>query len=429
MAGGKLIPPTTDNYLLLQTRRGGRAGQRLTVKRATLEQHGNHILRTDRLDRALDLVDVLTEIPVEVAVVVAEVSPLQFTHRELRGKAEGSLTDIVFGDETLERLASDDEAHLVRSGHPSRIAALSKPVRDGGADDGVDKDEVAGAIEASSAEGLLVDTEGETTIALELITADALLAQLEAASGEIQEVFLDIGIVADVFDGIGSKKNLEELAILGGERLRKHLLAKEGSNAIEGLEVEGAVRKNLRELRVDLLHIAREVLGERTGGIDNILNARLDQELIANISVDDLEDGLLKRNLRLEIGTLEGGTSLLDADARASTTKGLKAELILGRANLVSRSTNTAEGEVGDEVRSGERSSRNGHFLDNATDGVGNAGERAAINRVDVGGLTGQNFSDLTDDAVDILAGEVLDRGQRDAVIGICHFVVLVDLK
>ena len=370
---------------LLQTSRAGGAGERLTVKRATLEQHGNHVLRADRLDRTLDLVDVLTEVTVEVTVVVAEVSPLQLTHRKLRGEAEGSLTDIVLGDETLERLTSDNESDLVRSGHPSRIAALSKSVRDGGADDGVDKDEVAGAIEASSAEGLLVDTEGEPTITLELIAADALLAQLEAASGEIQEVFLDIGIVTDVFDGIGSKKDLEELAILGGERLRKHLLAQEGSNAIEGLEVERAVRENLCELGVDLLHIAREVLGERTGGIDNILNARLDQELITDISVDDLEDGLLKRNLRLEIGTLEGGTSLLDADARASTTKGLERELVLGRTNLISRSTNAAKRQVGDKVRSSERSSGNGHFLNNATDGVGNARKRAAVDGIDVG--------------------------------------------
>jgi len=372
---------------------------------------------------------VLTEVTIEVTIVVAEVSPLQFAHRKLRGKAESSLTDIVLGDETLERLTSDNEAHLVRSGNPSRIAALSKSVRDGGADDGVDKDEVARAIKASSAEGLLVDTEGETTIALELITADALLAQLEAASGEIQEVFLDIGIVTDVLDGICAQEDLEELAILGGERLRKHLLAKEGSNAIEGLEVQRAVRKNLRELGVDLLHIAREVLGERTGGIDNILNARLDQELITDISVDDLEDGLLKGDLRLKVGTLEGGTGLLNADARASTTEGLERELVLGRTNLISRSTNAAKRQVGDEVRSGERSSGNGHFLDNATNGVGNARKRAAVDGIDVGGLTGQNFSDLANDPVGVSAGKVLHNRQGDTIISVCHSILWFDLE
>ena len=430
MAGASINlhqPPITTYWL--QTSRGGRARQGLTIKRATLEQHGNHILRTDRLDRTLDLVDVLTEISVEIAIVVAEVSPLKLTHRELRGEAEGSLTDIVFGDETLERLASDDEAQLVRSGHPSRIAALSKPVRDGGADDGVDKDEVAGAIETSSAEGLLVDTEGKATIALELVTADALLTELEATCGEIEEVFLDIGIVTDVFDGIRAEHDLEELAILGGERLRKHLLAKEGSDAIEGLEVERAVRQNLRELGVDLLHIAREVLGERTGGVDNILHTRLDQELITDISVDDLEDGLLKGDLGLEVGTLEGGTSLLDADARASPTKGLQAELVFGRANLIGGSTNAAKRQVRDEGRRCERSRRNSHFLNNRANGVGNAGERAAVDGVDVGGLTGQDLCDLTDDAIDILAREILNRRERNAVVGIWHLFSLVDLK
>ncbi len=358
----------------------------------------------------------LTEIAIQVAIVVAEVSPLQFTHRELRGKAEGSLTDIVFGDETLERVASDNESNLVRSGHPSRIAALSKSVRDGGADDGVDKDEVAGAIETSSTEGLLVDTEGETAIPLELIPADALLTELEATCGEIEEVFLNVCIVADVFDSICAEHDLEELAILAGERLCKHLLAKEGSNAIEGLEVEGAIRQNLRELGVDLLHISREVLGERAGGVNNILDTRLDQELITNISVDDLEDGLLKRHLRLEIRTLECGTSLLNADARASTTEGLKAELVFGRSNLIGSGSNAAKRQVRDEGRSRERSGRNGHFLNNRANGVGNAGERAAVDGVDVGGFTGQHLRDLTNDAVDILGGEVLDRRQGDTI-------------
>jgi len=366
---------------------------------------------------------VLSEVTIEVTIVVAEVSPLQFTHRELRGKAEGSLADIVLRNQTLEGITSDDEANLVRSGHPSRIAALSKPVRDGGADNGVDKDEVAGAIEASSTKGLLVDTEGKAAITLELITTDALLAELEAASGQIQEVFLNVSIITDVFDSVRSEQDLEELAILGGERLCKHLLAKEGSNAIEGLEVERAVRKNLRKLSVDLLHIASDVLSERTSSIDNILNARLDQELITDISVDDLEDGLLKGDLCLKVGTLEGGASLLDADARASTTKGLERELVLGRTNLVSRCTNAAKRKVGDEVRSGERSGWDGHFLNHATNGVGNARKRAAVNGVDVGGLASKHLGDLANDPRDITRCKVLDGAKWDTIIGISHII------
>ena len=337
----------------LQTRRGGRAGQGVAVEGATLEQNRNHILRTNRLNRTLDLVDVLTVISVEVAVVVAEVSPLQFSHSKLGSEAECSLSNVVLRDETLERIASDDEAHLVRSVDPSRVAALSKAVRDGSADDGVDKDQVAVDIEPSSAKGLLVDTEGEATITLELVPGDAVLTELEATSGEIEEVFLNVSIVADVFNGICTEHDLEELAILAGERLCKHLLAKEGSNAIEGLEVEGGIRENGCELRVDLLHVPGQVLREGTGRIDHILHTRLNKELVADVSVDDLEDRLLKGNLSLEVRSLEGCTSLLDADARASTTKGLKVELILRRSDLIRGGTNSAEGEVIHERGSG----------------------------------------------------------------------------
>ena len=352
----------------------------------------------------------LTEVSVEVTVVVAEVSPLQFAHRELRGKAEGSLSDIVLWNETLERIASDDETDLVRSVDPSRVAALSKAYIDGGAGDGVDKDEVAVSIEASGAQGLLVDTEGKAAIPLELITADGLLAQLEAASGEIQQVFLNVRIVTDVFDGIRAEKDLEKLAILGGERLRKHLFAQERAKAIEGLEVERAIRQNLRKLRVDLLHVTSQVLVEAAGRVDHILHAGLNQELITNISVDDLEDGFLKGDLSLEVRTLECGTSLLNADARASTTKGLEGERVFGRANLIGSSTNAAKRQVRDEGRSRERSCRNSHFLNNRANSVGNAGERAAVDGVDVGGFTSQNFSNLPNDTIGILGGKVLDH-------------------
>lgn len=414
------LPPVLS--YLLQTSRASRAGERVAVERAALVQHGNHILRTDRLDRTLDLVDVLTEVAIQVAVVVAEVSPLQFTHRELRGEAECSFTDILLGNETLEALASDDEADLVGSLDPSRVAALGKPVRDSGADDGVDQNEIAILVEASSAEGLLVDTERKATIALELITSDAVLAQLEAASGEIEEILFHIGIVADVLDGIGSKHDLEELAVLGRERLGKHFLAEESTDTIQRLEVQRPVRKNLCELRVDLLHVASQVLTEALGAVHDILNARLDQELITDISVDDLEDGLLKGDLRLQIRTLEGGTSLLDADARASPTEGLQLELILGRADLIGSSTNTAEGGVIHEGRSGEGSSGNRHFLDNGADDIRDIGESPAVDGVDIGRLTSQHLRDLPNDAVDILGGEVLDCSQGDTFR---HFVWL----
>jgi len=216
---------------------------------------------------------------------------------------------------------------------------------------------------------------------------------------------------------------LEELAILGGERLCKHLLAKEGSNAIEGLEVEGAVRKNLCELRVDLLHVTSQVLTKGAGAVDNILDARLDQELITDISVDKLEDGLLKGDLRLEVGTLEGRASLLYADARASTAQGLELELILGRSDEVRGGTDAAKGGVIDEGRGGEGSGGNCHFLDNATNDIRHIRKGAAVDCVDIGRLTSQYLCDLTNDAIYIFGSKVLDCSQGDTFLR--HFVLV----
>lgn len=262
---------------------------------------------------------------------------------------------------------------------------MCKAVRDGRANDWVDKDQVAVGIETSSAEGLLVDTECKATIALELIAGDAVLAELEATSGEIQKILFNVRIVADVFDCVCTEHDLEEVAFLRSKRLCKHFFTEEGSDAVQGLEVQRAVRKNLSELGVDLLHITCEVLVERAGGVDNILNARLDQVLITNISVDDLEDGLLKRDLGLEIRTLECCTSLLDANARASTTKGLKCKLILSATDNVRGCANSAKGGVVNKRRGCKRGCRDSHFLDNATHRVRDIRERAAIDGVDVG--------------------------------------------
>lgn len=136
------------NYLL-ETSGGRAARKRLTIEWATLEQDCTDVLRADRLDRTLDLVDMLTEITIQVAIVVAEVRPLQFTHAELRGETEGAFTDVLLGNETLERLASDDETDFVRSRYPRRVAALSETVRDGLSDDWVDEDEVSAPIKTS----------------------------------------------------------------------------------------------------------------------------------------------------------------------------------------------------------------------------------------------------------------------------------------
>jgi len=411
-------PPITS--YLLQASRTGRARKRRTIKWATLVKHRDYVLRTQRLDSALDLVDVLTEISVEIAIVVAEVSPLQFAHSKLWSEAERTLTDVLLWNETLESLASDHETNLVVSSNPCWVTALSKAVRDGGANDRVDQDKVAVAVKTRGAQRLLVDTKSETAIPLELVATDAVLTQLERTSGQIEEILFDICVVADVFDGVSTEHDLEELTLFGGKRLRKHLFTKEGSDAIERLEVQSRVRKNLGELGVDLLHITSEVGGEGLGRVDHILHTRLNEILIADVSVDDLKDALLKADLSLKIAALESSASLLDADTRASTAKGLQAELVFGRTHLIRSSTDAAKRSVIHERRGSERSGRHCHFLDNTTNDIRDVGDSSAVDGVDIGGLTSKNLCNLSDDARDILGGKVLDGSKRDTIAKVC---------
>ena len=265
---------------------------------------------------------------------------------------------------------------------------------------------------------------------------------------------------------------MEELSILRGEGLGKHLLAEERTDAVEGFEVHRAVGDDRREGSVDLLHVAGQVGGECLRRGADILHARLDEELIADVSVDELEDGLLKRNLSLQVGALEGSPGSLHVNAGTRATEGLELVHILGRSNDVAVASDAAgkitergaagvrtnsgnRGALGDaavtdgirsnrisgrvrapvriaggltvetpegdvrivqERRSSQRGVRNSHFLDDRTNDVRRVGEGATVNGVDEGGLAGQNASDLTNDTVHVLGREILDLGQRDTI-------------
>ncbi len=253
----------------------------------------------------------LTIVTIEVAIVITEVSPLKLTHAELRSELEGSLTNILLRHETLEGITSDDEHNFVRSRYPSWVAALSEAIRNSGADDRIHENEVATAIEASRAKRLLVDTKGETTIAHELITSNRLFTELEATSGETDQVFFDISIVTEVLNLIRRSHDLEELTFAGGKGFSKHLFTEESSDTIEGLEVHRRIGKDGGELGVDLLHITSEVSRERLGAVHHILDARLDQVLIADVSIDELKDLLDygKFDWRDAVYTIVGGMS------------------------------------------------------------------------------------------------------------------------
>lgn len=359
----------------------------------------------------------LTKVTVQVAVVVAEVGPLQFAHRKLRSELEGSLTSVRLGDEALERFASDDEHDLVRSVHPSRVTALSEAVVHGLADDRVDQNEVTVAVESSRPERLLVDAEGEATVAHELVASDALLAETEGASGQTNQILFDIGVIAEVLDLIGARHDLEEFPVTGSERLSEHLFAHEATDLVERLEVHRGIREDGRELGVERLHVTREVLCERLSAVGDELDARLDQVLVPDVSVDDLKNGLLQRHLSLQIAALECCASLLDADTGTSTAKGLELEAVLGAADEVRVGANATQGGVIDENGGRERGRRNSHLLDNGANNVRDVRKRSTIDGVDVGRLPSEDSANLPNDAVCVLSGEVLDRRQGNAII------------
>jgi len=410
------------------------ARKRHTIKWAAFVEHRDHILRTDWLDSPLNLVDVLTVIPVEVTIVVAEVSPLQLSHGELRGKLEGSFANIALRGEALEGVTGDHKTNLVRRIHPSRVAALSEAVGNDTGDDWGYQDRQGGVVvvwvteETSCTQRLLIDSEREAAIALEGVATDCLFAQLEGAGRETNQVFLDISIVAQILDLVVAEEAFEELAIGSLKWFGKHLLAEERADLVERLEVQGAVREDRSKAGVDLLHVTGEVRVEALSRVHDIFDAGLDKVLIPNVSVDDLHDGLLKRDLSLKVRALESRASLLDADARACTTKGLKLEGVLSGADLIRIRSNTAEGSVIDEYWSSKAGLRNRHFLDNGTNHVRDVWKRAAADGVDVGAGASQNLGDLPNDAIHVLRREVLHLSDRNTIVGhsgcvflLCH--------
>lgn len=360
----------------------------------------------------------LTVVSVEVAVVVPEVGPLEFTHRKLRSELEGALTGVGLRNKALECITGDDEAHFVGSVHPSGIPALGKAVCDRRGNDRVDQHEVAGSIKPSGTQGLLVDPKRKPTVTLELVARDGFLTQLERSSGEVEQVFLHVSVVAKVFDRVGAQHHLEEFAFLGRKRLSEHLFTEECAELVECAEVQRTIWQCLSKLRVDVLHVAGEVAAERRGRVDDVFDSRLDQVLVPDVSVDDLQDCLLKRDLRLQVAALEGCASLLHANTRAGPAQCLQLELVLSGSNNVRSGTNAAERGVIDECGSSQRGGRHGHLFNNGADHIRHIRQSAAVDGVDVGRFAGQNASDLAYDTVYVFAGEILNSRQRDTIIG-----------
>ena len=363
----------------LEASGAGRAGKRQAVIRAALVHDSTDVLRTDRLNRTADLVDVLTKIAIQVTVVVAEVSPFQFAHRKLRGKAESAFTSVLLRNQALERFAANDEHDFVRSANPCGVTALCKAVGHCSADDRVHKHQISAAVKASSAEGLLVDAKSETAIAHELVARDALFTQAEGTRRQVIQVFFDIRIVTEVFDLVSRSQHLEKLAIACSKRLSKHLLAEERADLVQRFEVHRAIRQDGRKQGINLLHIASKVLREGLGAVDSELDAALLQILVANVGIDDLKDRLLKGDLSLQITAFKRCTGLLYADTGASTAQGLKLELVFSASDLVRGCSNTTQGSVVHKGWRSQRSCGNRHFFNNGAHNVRNIGKRTAI--------------------------------------------------
>ena len=355
------------------------------------------------------------EVAVGVTVVVDDVVPLEFTSSELRSELEATFASVAFRNETLERVGTDKEGHLEGGGDPSRIDAGSVTVGGSHAYEGLDEGGDA-SDDSRSAEGALIDTEGDATVSgggLPLVGSEALATELIATRGQRGEDFLHADLVAELLDDVGAANELvvhASGAVLEG--LAQQGLAQVAGDGMDGLEVEladGRLR-NVREGGVDGRLAASEALREAVdaGVTRDKLHAGTVVEVLTDVGVVDRTDELLEGVLGHRVGTLEGGETVLHANLRAESTLGAQRVAILGGGDVIGRVHGTAEVLGGGEGGSDERVSREGLLLDHRANGVrGPCGKGAASEEAHEGRVIGESLGDLANKTIRVFGGEI----------------------
>lgn len=410
----------------LQAGRARDASFEAGVELATLVGERHNSMRPDRLIGSADLVDVLPVIEEQVAVVVALSNPLKFAHSKLRRKLEGSFTAIALRGKSSKAVTSDQEPDLVFRGDPRGIAASAFAVLDGDADFRLDQvghganDNSTSSSDRShgvEAERLTVNAESEAAVALELVASQSIVAEFERTRCDIQEIFFDIGVVAESFNLVDRGNHHEEIAALSAERLGEKILAKERSELIERAEIHLGIGQRVIERLIDFLGVA----GEKVIEGDTLFGQKLDtgtlEKRSANVGVHDLKDSFFQSHLSLEIGTFERRTAGFYANARTAAAQRLQLVLVFGGTDFIGISTLTAELRIVSEFGLRERSRHDGALLDDRADDIRNVRNSSTLEDVHVGRLAGKNFADLSYDAVDIFSCELSHSAELNTII------------
>lgn len=381
---------------------------------------------TDRLISTADLVDVLTEVKEQVAIVITLSNPLEFTHRELRSELESSFARVTLRSQTREAVTSNHKSNLIVSVNPSWIATSSTAIGNSNTNLRLDKDRTSLAIKGIKAQWLRVNAESKTAITLELIASQSIVSELERTSSNIVEVFFDIGIIAESLNLVNRSDHHKEVTSRGAKWLSKQIFAKERSELVESFEIHLRIRERIVEFRVNGLRLAsdKSVKGKTLFGQE--LYTRAIQKSRTDIRVHDLEDAFFQSHLGLEICTFERSARSFYADTRTTTTQRLQLVGILGRANFVSISTSSTKRDIIAECRICEAGLKNCSFLNNRADNIRDIRNRSTLEDIHVRRFASKNLANLSYNSVCVFCGEILNRRQVNTIV--CHNIYNLSL-
>lgn len=402
---------------MLQTRACAEALAQSGVKLAPLVGEWDHSVRPDWAHGAADLVDVPAKVQVHVAVVVPLSDELQFTHEQLRRELERSLASVLLWRLALERVGTEHVADFVLGLNPGLSATTCLALGHGGLDFRLDVLGLTVLIQDVEAERLRIDAESQTTVAFKAIASNGLLTQLEGASGQSDEVFLDVSVIAEDFQLIDADEHSEVIAFSRAEWLNQKLFTSHRGQLVKAAEVHLRVWQLGVERRVDLLHVAGDERVKALALLRDELDAGATIQNSANIRVDDLKDALFQRLLRVEVGILERGAGGLDADLWPTTALGLERILVFRGARFILIGASAAEFHVVCELRLSERGGHGGWLLDYGANHIRDIGDGATLEGVDEWRFASEHLGDAALNAVDVTAGEIIDRCDVDTIV------------
>ena len=387
-----------------------------------LERDGHHGMGPDGLDRAADLPEVTPEVAPYVVGVVGDHAPEQFAHGKLRGELEGSFARVLLGNEPLEGVGADKEANFVDRLRPKRIDARGHALVVGlHGNLRFNQHRLAIAVEIGEAQRLAVHAECESAVrTFPAVAGERRFAGLVLACGKVAVIGADFRLVAeDIDDVLASDEFQERLTLVALESLHQQVFAHELAREFKKIEVQAGIgsadgggEQGVYRLGIARKHVLESVGIAACAARHDELAARLRVEDAAVVGVHHLDHLLFQRILGGGVGALERGSGLLDVDQRTHAAEGLERVAVRGRADIHALADFSGNREIGLEHGSAKGDIRHRPFLHDASHGIGDVGQRAALHDVCVGSLSRQTLHDIADDAIGVLGAEVLDCGR-----------------